>query len=112
MIVSFDYISLILALVAVYFWIVIKDPMASIILVMLADFFGLIPTIRKSYVYPYSETIATYYINTFRLIIATFALEKFTFLTSSYHFYMIAGNLMMVTMLLVRRQQVKKPDYK
>ena len=47
-----DYISLLLALIAVYLWLIVKDQTLSIILVILADFFGFVPTLRKMYIYP------------------------------------------------------------
>jgi len=105
-IVFVDWISLILAFIAMYFWIVVQELTLSIILVILADAFGLIPTIRKSFVHPYSETMETYAINSLRVVIAVFALEKFSFLTASYHIYMIGANIVVVGILLLRRKRI------
>jgi len=105
-IVFVDWISMILAFIAIYYWLIIKEPTLSIILVILADSLGTIPTIRKSYVHPYSETLETYAINVFRVTIAIFALEKFSFLTASYHIYMIIANLAVVIVLALRRKNL------
>lgn len=105
-IVPVDYVSLFLALIAVYFWLIIKEPTLSIILVIMADFFGYIPTLRKVYVHPYSETLVTYEINSFRLILALFALERFTFLTASYHIYMIIINILGISIMTWRRKVI------
>lgn len=104
-IVLVDWVSLVLAFIAMYFWLVVKDPIVSISMVILADAFGLIPTIRKSYVHPHSETMETYAINAFRVGLGILALEKFSFLTASYHFYMIVANLFLVGILIIRRRK-------
>lgn len=99
-----DWISLFLAIIAIYYWLVAKDETLSLILVISADALGLVPTLRKSFVHPHSETLATYAINAFRITLAVFAIEKFSFLTSAYHFYMIAANVLLVFILVSRRR--------
>lgn len=100
-----DWICLALASIATYFWLVAKDPYISITLVIAADALGTIPTIRKSYIHPHTETIETYAINAFRIFLAIFALEKISFITASYHVYMILANALLVSVLLVRRKK-------
>ena len=106
-IVFIDGICMALAFIAIYYWLIIKEPTLSLILVVVADALGMIPTIRKSYIHPYSETLETYAINAFRITIAIFALEKFSFLTASYHVYMILATILMVSLLTLRRKYSK-----
>ena len=106
-IVFIDWISLLLAFVAIYLWLVVKEPTFSMILVIIADLLGAIPTLRKSFIHPYSETYITYAINTLRVGVAVFALEKFSFLTASYHIYMILVNLSITSTILLRRKIIK-----
>ncbi len=106
-IVFIDWICLVLAFIAIYFWLIVKEPVLSIIFVISADSLGMIPTIRKSYVHPYSETLETYAINILRIILGIFALDKITFLTVSYHIYMIIACLTIVTILTLRRRYIK-----
>jgi len=106
-IVFIDWVSLILAFISIYYWLIIKDVYLSLILVIFADFLGMFPTLRKSYIHPYSETYETYFINGFRTTLAIFALEKFTFLTASYHIYMIAANIVLVILIKLRRKIIK-----
>lgn len=105
-IIPVDWVSFLLAFVAIYFWLIVKDPVLSITLVMIADFLGMIPTIRKSYIHPYSETLITYLINIFRVVLGLFALDKFSYLTASYHFYMIFACLLLVIILYTRRKKI------
>ncbi len=105
-IISYDWISFILAFVAIYLWLVEKDPTISIAFVIVADALGMVPTVRKSFVHPYSETMETYAINAFRVFLAIFALDKFTFVTASYHVYMICANMLLVAILVLRRKKI------
>ena len=51
-----DTVFLLLSLVALVLWLIAKQPILSIILVCTIDMFGFVPTIRKSWHKPYSET--------------------------------------------------------
>jgi len=103
-----DWVSLILAFIAMYFWLIVKDPMLSITLVIIADALGLIPTIRKSLIHPHSETVETYAINAVRVCFGILALSKFSFLTASYHIYMIIANLLVVGVIIIKRKSLLK----
>lgn len=103
-IIFIDFIVLALASIATYLWLIVKEPILSMILVITADFLGTVPTIRKSYVHPYTETLITWAISVIRITIGIFALERLSFLTASYHFYMVIVNTTIVMILVLRRR--------
>lgn len=99
-----DTIFLVLALIALGLWLVAKQPLLSAILIMAVDVSGFIPTIRKSWINPYSENINFYLINTVRFAFAFFALKEYTLITVLYPVVWFINNGGFVGMLSFRRK--------
>ena len=102
-----DTIVAILGFLAIIFWLVIHQPLISITLVILADMLAFIPTIRKSYYHPYTETLSLYVTNALRFGLALLAVEQYTYLSTSWIIMWIIGNTLLSVLLIVRRRQVK-----
>lgn len=102
-----DWICLILALIAIVIWIVTKNPLLSVILATLIDLIAFIPTVRKSYIEPYSETLFMYSLNGFKFVIAFLALEQISIVTSLYPLSWIILNWIFVIVILQRRKIIK-----
>lgn len=98
-----DTIFLILALIALGLWLLAKQPLLSAILIMTVDVFGFIPTIRKSWINPYSENISFYIINTIRFAFAFCALSEYSIITVLYPLVWLINNGAFVGMLVFRR---------
>lgn len=103
-----DTIVAILSLIAIGFWLVADQPVVSIILVIIADGLAFIPTIRKSWHKPYTETLLLYVTNALRFFLALAAVETYTFLAASWIVFWATGNALFSVMLVIRRKQVKK----
>lgn len=103
-----DTIVAILSLLAIGFWLIADQPIVSITLVIIADMLAFIPTVRKSYYQPYSETLSLYVTNAIRFGLSLFAVENYTYLSSSWIVAWVIGNALLSVLLLVRRKQVKK----
>lgn len=103
-----DTIFFILALLALGFWLIAKQPVISAILTTGVDLLGFAPTIRKSWNKPYSETLSFYFLNTIRFILAVFSLQRYTIVTALYPLAWIFGNGLFGLMLIVRRKQLKQ----
>lgn len=102
-----DVLFLILALVSLFLWIVVKQPLWSVILVVLTDVLGFGPTLRKSWNKPYSETLFTWWMAAFRHSLGIFALEKFNVFTLLYPAAWSAANILFCLILIIRRRQIK-----
>lgn len=107
-----DTITAILSLIAIGFWWFAKQPIVSMILVITADFLAFIPTIRKTWHKPYSETLSLYVTNAFRFFLAIAAIETYTFLSTSWTLFWALGNALFAIMLIFRRKQVKNIEDK
>jgi hypothetical protein len=103
-----DTFVAILSLVAIGFWLLADKPLISVTLVVIADLLAFIPTVRKSYYDPYSETLSLYTTNTLRFILALIAVENYTYLSSSWIVAWIVGNAALSILLIVRRRQLAR----
>ena len=105
-----DVVFFILAILALFLWKVIKQPVWSIILIVSVDILGFVPTIRKSWNKPYSETLFTYELNTIRHALSIFALQQFNILTLLFPIAWTLANLLFCILLVVRRKVEINPN--
>jgi len=105
---KFDWISLLSAIIAMLIWWLTKDPTLSVILVVTIMFFGYLPTYRKTYKQPFSETISTYVIASLKHIVTIFALEAYSIATWLSPASVLLLNIIFITMVMIRRKQLNK----
>lgn len=103
-----DTVFFILAWVAVVFWLIAKQPVLSVILISLVDLLGFVPTIRKSWIKPHSETLFTYILNTFRHGISILALQSYSIVTWLFPGTWAVANGLFSVMLILKRKQLDK----
>lgn len=103
-----DIIFLILALFSLLLWIVAKQPVWSVILATTVELLGFVPTIRKSWNKPYSETLFTYEVCIFRHGISIIALQQFNILTLLYPVAWTVANIIFTIILIIRRQVISR----
>lgn len=103
-----DTIVAVLSLLAIGFWLIADQPEVSVILVIIADMLAFIPTVRKSWYKPYSETLSLYVTNAIRFFLALAAVKTYTFLSTSWIVSWAAGNALFSMMLIMRRRKVKE----
>lgn len=99
-----DTLFFILSIFAIFLWLVAKQPVLSVILVSTIDMLGFIPTIRKSWNKPHSETLFTYELNAFRHGLSVLALQNYTIVTWLYPVSWTLANTLFSLMLVVRRK--------
>lgn len=105
-----DTVFFVLAIVAIFLWLVVKQPVLSVILVSAIDILGFIPTVRKSWSKPQSETLFTYELNAFRHGLSLLALQQYNIITWLYPASWALANLLFSIMLVVRRRQLLKTE--
>ena len=101
-----DTLFLFLSLIALFLWLIVKQPVLSVILVSTIDILGFTPTIRKSWNKPYSETLISYEINTFRHGLSVLALQQYNIVTWLYPVSWTVANGLFSIMLIIRRKQL------
>lgn len=99
-----DLVAFTLAIIAIILWLFVDQPVLSIILVAIIDALSFLPTIRKSWNNPETETVSTFILNTTKNVLLLFALESLSFVNILYPVYSIITNVIFVGILLLRRE--------
>ena len=84
-----DKISFLLAIIAIIFWLFIKNDLIAISLITFIEAMAFYPTIRKSFKKPFEETLSTYIIASFRALISIFALTEINSITIMYPLFLV-----------------------
>ncbi|HCC83846.1 TPA: hypothetical protein DEP96_03270 [Candidatus Uhrbacteria bacterium] len=102
-----DIIFLLVGFVALFLWLVVKQPVWSIILLVTTDLMGFAPTIRKSWNKPYEEGLFTWELTAIRHGLSIAALQQFNILTLLYPVTWVLANSMFSLFIIIRRKQLK-----
>ncbi len=103
-----DTIVAILGLVAIGCWLIVDQPIVSMILVVIADLLAFVPTVRKSWHKPQTETLSLYITNTLRFLLALMAIKEYTILSSLWPASWVIANGLFSIMLIYRRKNIGK----
>lgn len=102
-----DTVVAILGLIAIGFWLIVKQPVISVLLVVVADLLAFLPTVRKSWSKPRSETLSLYVTNTLRFFLALLAIKEYTILSTLWIAVWVVANGLFSGMLFARRKIVE-----
>lgn len=100
---KFDGYCLFGALLAVGLYLTTKDPLWSVLAVVVADSAAFFPTYRKTWEEPETETVSTYAISVFACISALLALGSYSLTTTLYLAVLTITNLGLVMVIFLRR---------
>jgi hypothetical protein len=106
-IVLIDWISLAIGLMALVMWAVTNDPLNAVILAVIANTIGYVPTVRKSIAKPYQEDMRSYAISLIKWVCAIAALDSFNATNLLYPVGATVVTAAFVVMLLIRRNQLR-----
>lgn len=98
-----DWFAFSMGIGATIVWAVTKTPLYSVLLITAADIFGWIPTIRKTYTQPYSETLGSYILIGTKHVLSLFALQHISIITALYPFYLVLMNMFFIVFVIARR---------
>lgn len=100
-----DKIVLMFAFLAVFVWFQLKQPILSILMISIIDFCGFLPSIRKTYKNPQSETLSAWLLFTVSNTFAILALSEYNFLTLFYILTITIANLIIFAVALIGRRK-------
>jgi hypothetical protein len=92
--------------VALLLWVITKDPLLAIILITIIDMLAFIPTFRKSFSKPHTETAFTYIMSGLKFLVSLFAIQHISGVTVLYPASLVVTNLGFVVMLSYRRKSL------
>lgn len=104
-IVKTDHYFLAAALLGFIPWILTKDPTISVIIVVCIDLIAFIPTLRKTWQYPKTETPVLYGANVLRHVLTLFSLQAYNIATVLHSVVMIIVNSTMTSIIVAGRNK-------
>ncbi len=99
-----DKIALFASLAAIVPWLLMKDPLVSVIMVTTIELVAFYPTVRKSWHKPQQENMTAYALGSAKLGLSLLALENVTWNTALYPGVNFFLNTAFIVMCLVRRR--------
>jgi hypothetical protein len=105
-----DTLFLIIALGGIIPWVLTNDPTVSVIIAVSIDLIAFIPTIRKTWLHPKTESPLLYATNVVRHILMLFALRTYNIATALHSIVMIVTNTLMTAIILGRNDQAISSD--
>jgi uncharacterized membrane protein HdeD (DUF308 family) len=100
----FDTVCLIGALAAIAVYVFLHNPVLSVILITVIDFVGFLPTLRKAYVEPYSETISLYALGVIWSTFNIIAISTYSLTTTLYPSCILFANAVCCLVLWAKRK--------
>lgn len=100
-----DTFFLVISLFGIIPWILTKDPTISIIIAVSVDMIAFAPTVRKTLIYPKTETPILYVMNVFRHIFMILSLRSYNIATTLHSIVMIIVNTLMSFLILRKKNQ-------
>ncbi len=104
-IVAGDYASLGASVAALVWWRLADDPFMAVLLIIATDAFGFLPTVRKSLVRPYEETVGMYGLNAIRFSFGLLTLSVWAPEAWLYPAYVVVSQGGFALLLVFLRQQ-------
>lgn len=102
-----DTLFLIIALLGIIPWIITNDPTISVIIAVSIDLIAFVPTLRKTWLHPQTETPVLYSMNVLRHILMLFSLQAYNIATTLHSIVMITSNTFM-TFIILRGRKGRK----
>lgn len=100
-----DTVFLVISLLGIIPWIMTKDPTISVIIAVSIDLTAFVPTLRKTWKQPDTETPILYSMNVLRHILMLFSLEAYNIATTLHSIAMITTNTLMTTLIIRNKPQ-------
>lgn len=101
-----DYFCALFSLLALIFWAVTNEPAVAILFSLLSDLFASIPTLRKSWHYPESESADAYVGGMFSALTSFFAMTQWNFSSVAFSLYLTLLNATII--LFIHRKNIFK----
>lgn len=100
-----DKYFLIAALLGLIPWLISDDPTISVVIAVSIDLIAFVPTIRKTWLHPESETPILYSANVVRHVLTLFSLQTYNIATTLHSIAMIVTNTIMTGIITLKARQ-------
>jgi hypothetical protein len=104
-----DTILLLLASAAIFVWWFLHNPLLAVLMVAAIDAIGYIPTFRKSFEEPWSESILSWVLFNLGIAFSLLALAQYNLLTLPVLLMSFVANSILIAICFFRRAAVETP---
>jgi hypothetical protein len=101
---TFDYACGVLGLASLVVWLVAEEPVTAFVMLVVTDGLAALPTIRKAWSHPETETSAAYYAAMFSGLAGLANVAEWTTLQYSFPIYLVAVNAVILYAIHRRRR--------
>ena len=103
-----DTVVLAAALLAIVVWWQLESPLLAIFMVSVIDVLGYMPSFRKTFEEPWTETAISWAVFSLANILIIFALSEYNLLTLTYLVAITFANFTLLAICLIRRRVIPK----
>lgn len=103
----FDLLCLIASFGTLILYLFLTNPLYAVLAITIIDFIGFLPTFRKTFEEPFTETTSMYGASAVVNISSLLALQNYSLPNTLYMSSLFVTNIIMVTIILVRRKKLK-----
>ena len=100
---KFDYFCGLFSVIALVLWLVANLPVYAILLAVIADFFAAIPTIKKSWTNPESETGIAYVLSFISVLVILPTIKVFDIQNTAFQIYLLTVNVIIIYAIYRKR---------
>ncbi len=93
---KFDYLCGLFSVIALVLWLIADLPVYAVLFAVLADFFAGIPTVKKSWTNPESETGTAYIMSLLSVLIILPTIKVFDIQSSAFQIYLLLINVIII----------------
>ena len=93
---KFDYFCGVFSIMALVLWLVVDLPVYAVLLAATADFFAAIPTIKKSWTNPESETGIAYVMSILSVLIIIPTIKVYDIQNTAFQAYLLLINIVII----------------
>lgn len=100
---TFDLLCGVCSIVAILVWIGIDSPRLAVLIAAIGDGFAALPTIRKAWLYPETETGITYAAGLLAVLLVLPSIPEWNIENSAFQIYILTANTILVFSIYRRR---------
>lgn len=109
---NLDRLCLFLAILSIIPWVLTQNAVLSVILATIADIVGFIPTMRKTWNAPKSESVESMYLDALKHTLAIASLQNYSLLTWFNPAGILVAKIAIIAEITYRRSSIKSREKK
>ncbi|HYF04736.1 MAG TPA: hypothetical protein VEA59_01045 [Patescibacteria group bacterium] len=100
---KYELLCLMLAIATLVLWLAADNPLYSVLLSCVMDFFAFVPSFRKSYLHPHEDSALTFFISGLEYLFSFPAYKTFSFIVLAYPVWVLTIDMAYAAFILIRR---------